>query len=633
MTKQEIIKKVTDYSSFFKKILDEYRSEFSYEDEDRVMDLMSDLIICLSDGLIPESLYFMILKLIQSLKIEDLVNLYQSQAGLHNGMIYKKACDAVIANSLFVGRTFHLLKAIGFTNSNVVLIGANGCGKTTFANSIRQELEKTNNGIVIPAQKLLIFPTYSSIPLSKTAYEDFEKRQKVHLDDKKTYTAAKNDDYPYTLAKEYSEELRILVSALIAERLDRRNSYCSNIKDGDTVSVKDFKSTIDEVIDIWNFLIEHRFLECDSSCTLSIRYLNPLSHMVETYPAFRMSDGEREIFYVVGRVLLAKESSLIIIDEPELHLHKAILNKLWDILETRRKDCMFIYLTHDVDFAATRIAQKCWLKSYSSYLHEFWDVEPIESSEIPEALLYKLLGSKKQILFCEGKQRSLDKRIFEILFPKYTIIPLSSCKDVITYTRSFNKIKNIYAQAIGIIDRDFRSEEQLSKLESDHIYSYDVAEIENLFMTDEFIEGFAKYKHESIDLDSIKEKVIALLLKNKEEQASWYVSQRINYTFKEGLHLKNGKNKTQVKNQFEDFVAQINADEWYAERIAEIENIIEKRDYDRCIRIYNNKGLHSVIEQALKISSYNQKALDYLKEEDEPQKILRTYFPLVLNKV
>lgn len=624
MIKQEIIKQIYDYSSFIKKILDEYRSEFIYENENRVIDLLSDVTNCLSDGLIPESLYFMISKLIQSLEIEKLVKLYEDHKGLHSWMIYKTTCDTIIVNSFFVSRTFHLLKAIGFTNSNVVLIGANGCGKTTFANSIREELEKTNNGIVIPAQKLLIFPTYSSIPLSKTAHEDFEKRQKTYLDDKQTYTAAKNDDYPYLLAKEYSEELRILVSALIAERIERRNSYCSNIKDGDIVAVNDFKSTIDDVIDIWNFLIEHRTLDCDNTYTLSIKYKD------KTYPAFRMSDGEREIFYVVGRILLAKESSLIIIDEPELHLHKAILNKLWDILETKRKDCMFIYLTHDVDFAATRIAKKCWLKSYSGDLYEFWDVEPIENSEIPEALLYKLLGSRKQILFCEGKQGSLDRQIFEILFPKYTVISLSSCKDVITYTRAFNKIKNIYAKAAGIIDRDFRTEEQLSKLESDYIYSYNVAEIENLFIVDEFIEGFAKYKHESINLDTIKEKVIDLLLKNKEEQAAWFVSQKINYTFKEGLHLKNGKNKIQVAKLFKDFIAQINTDDWYEDRITEIENIIENSDYNKCIRLYNNKGLHSIVEQALKISSYNEKALDYLKVEDNPKQILRSYFPLFL---
>ena len=38
-----------------------------------------------------------------------------------------------------------------------------------------------------------------------------------------------------------------------------------------------------------------------------------------------MSDGERAIFYFIGEVLCAKENSLIIIDEPENHLHKSIL--------------------------------------------------------------------------------------------------------------------------------------------------------------------------------------------------------------------------------------------------------------------------------------------------------------------
>ncbi len=624
MNKFDILKDISTYLSFIKSFFDEYRAEYEYENESCLINFLSDVKSCIENDLIPNPLVDKVCRFVYDLNIKNLIEVYENRGKIHKWDIYQDICNRIITGGVFASKTFNLYKAIGFTNSNVVLIGANGCGKTSFANSIREELEKTNNGIVIPAQKLLIFPTYSSIPLSKTANEDFEKRQKAYLDDKQTYTAAKNDDYPYSLAKEYSEELRILVSALIAERLERRNSYCSNIEDGDTVSVKDFKSTIDEVINIWNFLIEHRTLECDSTCTLSIRYRD------KKYPAYRMSDGEREIFYVVGRVLLAKESSLIIIDEPELHLHKAILNKLWDILENKRNDCMFIYLTHDVEFAATRIAQKCWLKSYSSMPFESWDVEPIENSEIPEPLLYKLLGSRKQILFCEGKRGSLDKQIFEIIFPTYTIIPLSSCKDVISYTRAFNKIKNIYAKAIGIIDRDFRTDEQIQKLKSEQIFTYEVSEIENLFMAQDFLEGFAEYKHETFDFNTIKTKVIELLTKDKEVQASWFVTQKINFFFKEGLHLKNGKNKAEVMALFNNFVAQIKIEDWHAEWLSELENIINDQDYNKIIQIYNNKGLHSIVEQALKISSYNQKSLQYLKNEDKPKQVLRSFFPKIL---
>lgn len=618
--RQEILNQIENYSSFIKRILDEYRSEFIYEDEGRIINLLSDLLKCFIDNQIPGSLYPFVSKLLKSLEVEKLIDIYENNIGLHNWTIYKEACDTVIHSSFFVSRTFYLLKAIGFTNSNVVLIGANGCGKTTFANSIRDELERSNNGIVIPAQKLLIFPSYSSLPAFNTAKNDYETRQRTALDDKQTYTAAKNDDHPYSIAKEYSQELRILVSALIAERLEKRNEYCSKVEEGTIVHRADFSSKIDEVIRIWNNLIEHRTLVCDNSCNLIIQYGE------REYPAYRMSDGEREIFYIVGRVLLAKESSLIIVDEPELHLHKAILNKLWDTLENIRKDCMFIYLTHDVEFASSRVANKCWLKSYTRFLGEHWEIEPIHESDIPENLLFKLLGSRKKVLFCEGHNGSLDQKIFEILFPDYTIAPVQSCKEVINFTRAFNKIPNKYIEAYGIIDRDFRTEAQLNALSDDNIFSYEVSEIENLFMIKDFIIGFAKYKREPCNFDEIQAKVIELLNKNKEQQASSYLSQYINYQLKEGEHLKNGKTKDEVKDSLHR-LSQIDIDGYYNDRMSYLNSIIDAKDYPQVIRVYNNKGVHSIIEKALGISSYNHKALQYLKDTQGAQELLRSYFP------
>ena len=572
---------------------------------------------------IPESLFDRLANLIRTLEVEKLRTHQNELQKLHNFEKYRDLAENVFVNSFFVSKTFYLLKAIGFTSSNVVLIGANGSGKTTFANSIREQLEKTDNGIVIPAQKLLVFPTYNSIPTYKSAFADYESRQKVCLDDKQTFKAEKNDDYPYSLSKQYSEELRILVSALISERLERRNNFCSNAREGDIIHLNDFKSNIDEVIEIWNHLIEHRTLLCDNLGNLQIECGD------EKYPAYKMSDGERVIFYVVGRVMLAKESSLIIVDEPEMHLHKAILNKLWDILEEKRKDCMFIYLTHDIDFASTRIANKRWLKSYSSStsgIFENWEIESIADSEIPEALLMKILGSRKKVLFCEGKQGSLDRQIIELLFPNFTITPLASCKDVINYTKAYNKISNKYAVAYGIIDRDFRTKEQLDKLAAENIYSYDVAEIENLFLIEDFIKGFAEYKHEPCDIDNIKTQILALLTRNKEQQISSYLIQRINYNFNES-HVRNGKDKTEVEANFNEFVKQIKIEEWYNIRLQELDDVIKTSNYAKVIMLYNNKGLHSIIEKALGISSYNLKALEYLRNSQNARDVLHNVFP------
>ena len=624
MEKKELLDLIDQDSSFMKAFLDEYRQDgVNFGAEDRLMSLFVDMKQSVVEDQIPESLFDRLANLIRTLEVEKLRTHQNELQKLHNFEKYRDLAENVFVNSFFVSKTFYLLKAIGFTSSNVVLIGANGSGKTTFANSIREQLEKTDNGIVIPAQKLLVFPTYNSIPTYKSAFADYESRQKVCLDDKQTFKAEKNDDYPYSLSKQYSEELRLLVSALISERLERRNNFCSNAREGDIIHLNDFKSNIDEVIEIWNHLIEHRTLLCDNLGNLQIECGD------EKYPAYKMSDGERVIFYVVGRVMLAKESSLIIVDEPEMHLHKAILNKLWDILEEKRKDCMFIYLTHDIDFASTRIANKRWLKSYSSStsgIFENWEIESIADSEIPEALLMKILGSRKKVLFCEGKQGSLDRQIIELLFPNFTITPLASCKDVINYTKAYNKISNKYAVAYGIIDRDFRTKEQLDKLAAENIYSYDVAEIENLFLIEDFIKGFAEYKHEPCDIDNIKTQILALLTRNKEQQISSYLIQRINYNFNES-HVRNGKDKTEVEANFNEFVKQIKIEEWYNIRLQELDDVIKTSNYAKVIMLYNNKGLHSIIEKALGISSYNLKALEYLRNSQNARDVLHNVFP------
>ena len=624
MDKKELLDLIDQDSSFMKAFLDEYRQDgVNFGAEDRLMSLFVDMKQSVVEDQIPESLFGRLVNLIRTLEVEKLRTHQNELQKLHNFEKYRDLAEHVFVNSFFVSKTFYLLKAIGFTSSNVVLIGANGSGKTTFANSIREQLEKTDNGIVIPAQKLLVFPTYNSIPTYKSAFADYESRQKVCLDDKQTFKAEKNDDYPYSLSKQYSEELRILVSALISERLERRNNFCSNAREGDIIHLNDFKSNIDEVIEIWNHLIEHRTLLCDNLGNLQIECGD------EKYPAYKMSDGERVIFYVVGRVMLAKESSLIIVDEPEMHLHKAILNKLWDILEEKRKDCMFIYLTHDIDFASTRIANKRWLKSYSSStsgIFENWEIESIADSEIPEALLMKILGSRKKVLFCEGKQGSLDRQIIELLFPNFTITPLASCKDVINYTKAYNKISNKYAVAYGIIDRDFRTKEQLDKLAAENIYSYDVAEIENLFLIEDFIKGFAEYKHEPCDINNIKTQILALLTRNKEQQISSYLIQRINYNFNES-HVRNGKDKTEVEANFNEFVKQIKIEEWYNIRLQELDDVIKTSNYAKVIMLYNNKGLHSIIEKALGISSYNLKALEYLRNSQNARDVLHNVFP------
>lgn len=513
--------------------------------------------------------------------------------------------------------SYRFYKCLGFAQENTVVVGANGCGKTTLANTLQKSLN-IKDGIVIPAQKLLIIPTFSSTPNYAATTETYNKYQRTILNDKQTYNASKENDIPYSTTIQYGSEFKTVLATLYSERMAKRNRFCDAFEKGKNPTKQELQSVLDRVINIWNFLIEHRCLLCDDSNNLVLKGKD----LKGNYPAFQMSDGERIILYLVGRVLLAPEKALIVIDEPEMHLHKTIVDKLWNRLEQERQDCVFLYLTHDLQFAASRNGRKAWIRSFE--YPSKWNIYNIDENDIPEELLLKLLGSRKKILFCEGKKNSLDSKLFELLFEDYTITPVETCKDVINFTKSFNKIPNTVAKAYGIIDHDFRSKEQLSKLEEQNVFSYDVAEVENLFLLPDVIEGFAKYKNERCNIDDIKMSILKKFEQDKQTQTSLFVSSAINAYFKSS-HISVGNEKEEVKRNFQNFISKVNIDQLFQERESYIDDIIAHKEYEKAILLYNNKGLHSVIEKYFDMGNYRFKALDYLRKTKEIEPIKKIF--------
>lgn len=510
---------------------------------------------------------------------------------------------------------YSVMRAIDFAQENCAIVGPNGCGKTTLANTFTKSITQST-GIVIPAQKLLIVPDIKGIPWPDEINNTYQRYQTSIKDSKKTYNYQNGDSFPYELAKFFGDELQNVILQFLADWNRVKTDVFNAQRDGRPIS---YRTKVDEAKEIWNDLMQERQLDLDEKdhFVLSFEGVN--------YPAYLMSEGEREILYLIGRVLFAPENGYIIIDEPEIHLHKTIVNKLWDKLEKKRKDCKFIYLTHDLDFVATRHAKKCWIKRFHYPFH--WEILPLDGSEIPEELLLTILGSRKKILFCEGTRESLDIKILEQLFPDYTITPLTSCSNVISYTKAFNNIPNRLVDAYGIIDRDVRPEDQLEALKQQKIYSYNVAEIENLLLIDDFVRGFAAYIHSEDLLDGvdIHNVVINRFIPQIERHSLNYVTARINFYFEEQkFHIQ--KSLEEMKIAFQTFCSVINIEEEYCKRKAYLENICNKRDYEAVLRVANNKGLSSELNRIFHIKDYSDRALNFLMKTDA-KKYLRDYFP------
>ena len=200
------------------------------------------------------------------------------------------------------------------------------------------------------------------------------------------------------------------------------------------------------------------------------------------YKASDMSDGERAIFYMIGQVLLAAEDSLLIVDEPELHVHRSIMAKLWDELEAARHDCAFVFITHDLEFAASRPAKKLVILEYDPAPH--WTLEPVpEDTGFNEEITTLILGSRRPILFVEGTEGSLDTTIYRCCFPEFTVIPRGSCEEVIHSVVTMRRNSALTrVTCSGIVDADDYQPDDIALLGHYGVSVLTVSEIENLVL-------------------------------------------------------------------------------------------------------------------------------------------------------
>lgn len=203
-------------------------------------------------------------------------------------------------------------------------------------------------------------------------------------------------------------------------------------------------------------------------------------HNSPIYSAADMSDGERAVFYMIGQVLFTDLNSIIIFDEPELHVHRSILSRLWDELEGERPDCAFVLITHDLEFAASRPARKFVLEKFTP--PSSWTVQAVpEGTGFSEQLTTMILGSRRPILFVEGDGESIDLAIYRACFPSMTVVPRGSCERVIQSVKLMRANRDLTrVTCAGMVDADSRDGHDIEYLTGMGIGVLPVSEIENL---------------------------------------------------------------------------------------------------------------------------------------------------------
>jgi ABC-type lipoprotein export system ATPase subunit len=204
------------------------------------------------------------------------------------------------------------------------------------------------------------------------------------------------------------------------------------------------------------------------------------------YSIAELSDGERNALLIAADVLTAKEGTLVLIDEPERHLHRSIISPLLTNLFEMRHDIGFVVSTHEVMLpldnpnARTLLIRGC---THQGGSFNAWDVDVVPAgSPIGHDLRKDIVGARRRLLFIEGTDQSLDKALYSLLFPKVSVISKGSCRDVEQAVCAIRNADGLHwLSAFGVVDNDRRPQSEIDRLKEKKVYALSVFSVESIY--------------------------------------------------------------------------------------------------------------------------------------------------------
>lgn len=471
--------------------------------------------------------------------------------------------------------------------ASVVLVGANGSGKTRLAVQIERgngeqvhrisahrdltlnpAVPKINETMAI--QGLRYGATGENISLAHRSGNRWRNGKEA--------TALLND-FDFLLQALFADQSRVALTT-------HQEARAHTLRDPKETKLEKLKA-------IWEHLLPTRELVL-SGDDIQVRSPNGST----PYSAAEMSDGERAVFYLIGQTLEAKESSLLVVDEPELHVHRSIMNNLWDQLENARPDCAFVFITHDLEFAVSRVGQKFVISDYTPDGPK-WCIEAVpEDTGFSEELTTLLLGSRRPVLFVEGGDGSLDKAVYRCAYPDWTVVPMGSCSDVIHAVASMRANAALTRiTCAGIVDGDGHDSEEVERLTKLGIAVLPVSEIENLFLLPDISREIALADN---CVESEADKRVAALRQKVLDSArspdvvkpviQRYVLRRIDRALK-GLDLSGNRTIDEIDAAYRQRTQDVEIPKLARELEAQIATAVANEDVPELLKLIDNKGM------------------------------------------
>ncbi len=383
-------------------------------------------------------------------------------------------------------------------------------------------------------------------------------------------------------------ELDLLLAQLLHDEMSNLMAYKMVRADHPDAELR--PTRLDRVIELWREVFPNNRVLLESGKILFGRGLDN-----DTYPAIRLSDGERAVLYYSGAILYAPSKAVVFVDSPEMFLHPTVAISLWNRLEMMRPDCTFCYTTHDTEFASSRTgAPVIWVRDFSPSA-KAWDYEilPMQTG-IPQELYMALVGSRKPILFIEGDgRRSIDGRLYPLIFPDFTVTSLGSCNKVIEATRTFRDLSALHKMdSFGIVDRDRRDDHEVAYLRGKNVMVPDVAEIENMLMLEDVVRAMARAagKDDSRVFAKVRKAIVAQFKADLHQQALLHTRHRVKRTLEYRADARFGS-IGELEAHLTELIAELDARKLYENICRRFNDLVNSSDYNGILKVYNQKSM------------------------------------------
>ena len=312
------------------------------------------------------------------------------------------------------------------------------------------------------------------------------------------------------------------------------------------------------------------------------------------YSAAEMSDGERAILYLLGQALVAPPNIVLVIDEPELHVHPSVLGKLWDEVQAARDDCSYVFITHDLHFGAHRLGQKFVIKSYRQ--GPVWEIEQVpDDTGFDEATVALILGSRRPVLFVEGGGGSLDSAVFRACFPDWTVIPRGSCEEVIHSVVTMRRNAALTRVACaGLVDADDYTSDEIAAMTTHGVAVLPVSEIESLVLLPAVASAIASsegFAGQALDvrLGALRDELVALASTGVEAAVMQYCRRRIDRTLKK-VDLSAAKTSDHLAEEYLERTQAVDVRKLAEEARSTLEIALRAKNLPAMLRYFDGKG-------------------------------------------